>query len=88
MSTTKREPSTGRAFAVPLAVILGLLAVHWVISDWSALPRLISSTLGSTHEAPIKPAIIARHESDARRHGPGPYQTTSLLTHGCPLTPP
>ncbi len=49
MSTTKREPSTGRAFAVPLAVILGLLAVHWVISDWSALPRLISSTLGSTH---------------------------------------
>jgi hypothetical protein len=28
-------------------VILGLLAVHWVLSDWSALPRLISSTLAS-----------------------------------------
>ena len=49
MPTTKREPSTGRAFAVPLAVILGLLAAHWIISDWSALPRLISSTFASMH---------------------------------------
>jgi hypothetical protein len=32
---------------MPVLLILGLLAAHWVLSDWSALPRLISSTLAA-----------------------------------------
>jgi hypothetical protein len=32
---------------MPVLLILGLLAAHWLLSDWSALPRLISSTLAA-----------------------------------------
>jgi hypothetical protein len=28
-------------------LILGLLAAHWVVADWGALTRLISSTLAA-----------------------------------------
>jgi len=47
MSTRKREGLGVRVFATPVVLILGLLAAHFVLSDLSALPRLISSTLAS-----------------------------------------
>jgi hypothetical protein len=43
----KGEASNGRRFATPVLLIVGLLVIHWVVSDWPAIPRLISSTLAS-----------------------------------------
>ena len=46
--TTRIRPGKGiRRFATPIALIVGLLVVHWLLSDLSALPRLISSTLAA-----------------------------------------
>lgn len=36
-----------RTFVTPVALIVGLLAAHWVLSDSAAIPRLISSTLAA-----------------------------------------
>jgi len=47
MRTPKKDNRATRAFAIPMIVILVLLAIHWVVSDWPAVPRLISSTLAS-----------------------------------------
>ncbi len=47
MPTRKRQGLGVRTFATPVVLILGLLMAHFVLSDWSALPRLISSTLAS-----------------------------------------
>lgn len=47
MPSTKKEVSNGRAFAVPLAWIAGLLGAYWVLADWEALPRLIGATLAA-----------------------------------------
>jgi len=30
-----------------MLLIIGLLAVHWLVSDWPAIPHLITSTFAS-----------------------------------------
>lgn len=47
MATRNKQGVSAKLFATPVVLILGLLAAHWVLSDWTALPRLISSTLAS-----------------------------------------
>ena len=46
MAVPKRQFSF-RTFALPALMIVVLLAVHWIVSDWPAIPRLISSTLAA-----------------------------------------
>ncbi len=38
-----------RAFVVPLAWIVALLASYWVIVDWQSLPTLISEAFAAIH---------------------------------------
>lgn len=47
MGSRRRETFGTRAIATPLLLIVGLLALHLVASDWNAIPRLISSTLAA-----------------------------------------
>jgi len=44
---SRRDDHAGRAFAIPVVWIVALLGAYWILSDWQALPRLISSTLAA-----------------------------------------
>jgi hypothetical protein len=39
-----RSGLSARAFLVPMAWIVALLAGYWVLADWQALPGLITAT--------------------------------------------
>ncbi len=47
MPTSRKTDYSGRAFAVPMGLILGLLVAYWLLSDWQALPRLIKSAVST-----------------------------------------
>ena len=47
MPTTRKAHYSGRAYAIPVGLILGLLVVYWLLTDWHSVPRLISSALAS-----------------------------------------
>ena len=47
MPTTRKAGYSRRAFAVPVGLILGLLVTYWLLTDWHALARLISSAVVS-----------------------------------------
>lgn len=47
MPTSRKAVYSGRAFAVPMGLILGLLVAYWLLTDWHALPRLMSNTLAA-----------------------------------------
>jgi hypothetical protein len=47
MPMSRKIESNGRAFAVPVLMILGLLISYWLLADWHALPRLISSAFAA-----------------------------------------
>ena len=47
MPTSRKADYSGRAFAVPMGLILGLIVAYWLLTDWHALPRLISSTVAA-----------------------------------------
>ena len=47
MPTTRKVEYSRRVFAVPVALILGLLVAYWLLTEWHALPRLISSAVAS-----------------------------------------
>ena len=47
MPTTRKADYSGRAFAVPKGLILGLLVAYLLLTDWHSLPRLISSTVAT-----------------------------------------
>ena len=43
MPMSRKVEYSGRKFAIPVLVIMGLLVSFWLLTDWHALPRLISS---------------------------------------------
>ncbi len=47
MPISRKAEYSGRAFAVPMGLILGLLVAYWLLTDWHALPRLISSAVAT-----------------------------------------
>lgn len=47
MGSRRKETVSTRAIAMPLLLIAGLLALHFVASEWNAIPHLISSTLAA-----------------------------------------
>ena len=49
MPMSRKADYHGRAFAVPMGLILGLLLAYWLLTDWHALPRLISSAVAAFH---------------------------------------
>ncbi len=49
MPMSKKVEASGRQFALPVLMILGLLVSYWLLADWHALPRLISSALAAVH---------------------------------------
>ena len=49
MPTTRKADYGGRAFAIPMGLILGLLVVYWLLTDWHSLPRLISTAIAALH---------------------------------------
>ncbi len=46
MPTSRKADYSGRAFAIPMGLILGLVVAYWLLTDWHALPRLINSAVG------------------------------------------
>jgi hypothetical protein len=44
---TKQDFQGGRTYAMPVVWILVLLVSYLVLSDWDAVPRLISTTLAA-----------------------------------------
>ncbi len=49
MGGRRQQSYNGRAFAISVGWILALLASYWLISDWQAVPRLITSALATIH---------------------------------------
>jgi len=53
MTERKQNGSLGspgkRAFFVPVAWIVALLASYWVIVDWQAVPAMFSQALARIH---------------------------------------
>lgn len=47
MPTSRKADYSGRTFAVPMGLILGLIVFYWVLVDWHALPRLFSLAFAS-----------------------------------------
>jgi hypothetical protein len=47
MPTSRKADYSGRAFAIPMAMILGLVVAYWVLTDWHRLPVLISSAVAA-----------------------------------------
>jgi hypothetical protein len=47
MDSRTRRGIKARTFAAPVLLIMGLLAAHLVLSDWSALANRISTTLAA-----------------------------------------
>lgn len=45
MPMSRKVEYGGRAFAVPMLLILVLLVSYWLLTDWHALARLISSAV-------------------------------------------
>ena len=45
MPTTRKAEYSRRVFAAPVGLILGLLVTYWLLTDWHALTRLISSAV-------------------------------------------
>lgn len=45
MPMSRKADYSGRAFAVPVGLILGLLVAYWLLADWQALPLLIKSAV-------------------------------------------
>jgi hypothetical protein len=49
MPAQRPDRPLSRLFVGPVAMILGLIVVFWLLADWDQLPRLISATLHGTH---------------------------------------
>ncbi len=49
MPMRREEVPLGRRFAMPVLLIIALLAIHWLVSDWPAIPHLITATFASIH---------------------------------------
>lgn len=49
MPIPRRDMRGTRSFAMPLLGVVVLLAFYWVLSDWHALPVMISTTLTNFH---------------------------------------
>jgi hypothetical protein len=49
MGSRRQQSYNGRALAISVGWIIALLACYWVITDWQAVPRLITSTLAAMH---------------------------------------
>jgi hypothetical protein len=53
MTERRHDPQSGspgrRAFLVPVAWIVALLACYWVLVDWQSVPVLISEALAAIH---------------------------------------
>ena len=47
MPGSRKAEHHGRAFAIPVMWILVLLLSYWLVSDWQAVPRLITGALGA-----------------------------------------
>ena len=47
MPTSRKAVYSGRSFAIPMGLILGLLVAYWLLTDWHALPRLMANTLAA-----------------------------------------
>ncbi|HXT80508.1 MAG TPA: hypothetical protein VN702_13155 [Acetobacteraceae bacterium] len=47
MAGSRKAEHPGRAIAIPVMWILVLLVSYWLMSDWQALPRLLSSAIGA-----------------------------------------
>jgi hypothetical protein len=47
MPTSRKADYSGRAFAVPMGLILGLIVAYWLLTNWHVLPRLISLTVAA-----------------------------------------
>ena len=47
MPMSRKAEYSGRAFAVPMAMILGLVVAYWVLTDWHRLPAMISSAVAA-----------------------------------------
>jgi hypothetical protein len=41
----RRQQASGKALAVSVAWIIGLLACYWLIADWNTLPSAIASAI-------------------------------------------
>jgi hypothetical protein len=53
MTEHRHDPQSGspgrRAYFVPVAWIVALLACYWVMVDWQTVPVLISEALAAIH---------------------------------------
>jgi hypothetical protein len=47
MPTTRKAGYGGRAFAVPMGLILGLLVAYFLLTEWHSVRRLISSAIAA-----------------------------------------
>ena len=47
MPTTRKADYSGRAFAVPMGLILALLAVYLLLIDWHSVQTLFASAVAS-----------------------------------------
>jgi hypothetical protein len=47
MSVYRKEPKSGKAFAVPLLGVILLVACYLVLSEWQDLPKIINATMAS-----------------------------------------
>ena len=47
MPMSRKVEYSGRAYAVPMLLIMGLLVAYWVLTDWHSLPALISSAVAA-----------------------------------------
>ncbi len=47
MPISRKADYSTRAFAVPMGLIVGLVFAYWLLTDWHALPRLISTTVAA-----------------------------------------
>jgi hypothetical protein len=49
MPGSRRDVSSGKAFAAPILGIVTLIGVYWLITVWDKLPHLLSATFTSMH---------------------------------------
>lgn len=53
MTQRRHEVQSGspgrRAFLVPMAWIIGLLASYWLLVDWQSVPMLVSEAFAAIH---------------------------------------